>query len=117
MNALRNRVQLIGRLGQNPEVKTLESGKMLATFSIATSDYHKNEKGERIEETQWHNIIAWGPKAEFVSKYLQKGKEVALEGKLMHRSYENSNGDKRYITEINLNEIVLIGGTKAKAED
>lgn len=109
MNALKNRVQLIGRLGQDPEVKTLESGKTLATFSIATSDYYKNEKGDRVEETQWHNVVAWGNTADFAGKYLKKGKEIALEGKLVHRSYETAKGEKRYVSEINVKEIVLIG--------
>lgn len=111
MNALRNRVQLIGRLGNDPEVKTLESGKSLARFSIATNDYYTNDKGERVEETQWHNITAWGKKAEVVSKYLKKGEEVVLEGKLIHRSYETSKGEKRYITEINMSEMLMLGSS------
>lgn len=109
MKSLRNRVQLIGRLGQDPEVKTLESGKKLATFSIATSDYYKNDKGEKVEDTQWHNVVAWGKQAELVGEYLKKGKEIALEGKLIHRSYENGNGEKRYVTEVNMNELLMIG--------
>ena len=113
MNALRNRVQLIGRLGQDPEVKTLESGKTLATFSIATSDYYYNDKDEKVEDTQWHNIVAWDKKAELVSKYLQKGKEVAIEGKLVHRSYETSKGEKRYVTEINMSDMLMLGNGNA----
>ncbi len=109
MKSLRNRVQLIGRLGQDPEVKTLESGKKLATFSIATSDYYKNDKGEKVEDTQWHQVVAWGKQAEIVGEYLKKGKEIALEGKLIHRTYENGNGEKRYVTEVNMNELLMIG--------
>lgn len=112
MQNLRNNVQLIGRLGQDPEVKTLTSGKSLTTFSIATSDHYKNANGDKVEETQWHNIIAWGKVGEIAAEYLSKGQEVALSGKLTHRSYETSKGDKRYICEINLNELLMIGAKK-----
>ncbi len=110
MKNLRNNVQLIGRLGQDPELKTLESGKTLVRFSIATSDYYKNGKGEKVEDTQWHNVVAWGKQAEIVCDYLKKGKEVALNGKLVHRSYETGQGEKRNITEINMTDLLMIGG-------
>lgn len=109
MNNIKNRVHLIGRLGMDPEVKDLDSGKKLAKFSVATNDYYYNKDGERVSETQWHNIIAWGKLAELVDNILKKGKEVALEGKLSNRSYEDSKGNKRYITEIIANEFVLLG--------
>ncbi len=109
MNNIKNRVHLIGRLGMDPEVKDLDSGKKLAKFSVATNDYYYNKDGERVTETQWHNIIAWGKLAELVDNILKKGKEVALEGKLSNRSYEDSKGNKRYITEIIANEFVLLG--------
>lgn len=112
MKSLRNSVQLIGRLGKDPEVKNLASGKMMATFSLATSDSYRNADGEKIEDTQWHNIVVWGKKAEIASEYLKKGAEIAVEGKLIHRSYEASNGEKKYITEINVNEILMLGGKK-----
>ncbi len=112
MQNLRNRVQLIGRLGQDPEVRTLTSGKKLTTFSIATTDAYRNGSGEKVEETQWHNIVAWGKVGEIAGEYLSKGQEVALEGKLTHRSYEAQDGNKRYVTEINLNELLMIGGKK-----
>ena len=112
MQNLRNRVQLIGRLGQDPEVKTLTSGKQLTTFSIATSDSYRNADGEKIEDTQWHNIVAWGKVGEIAGEYLSKGQEVAIEGKLTHRSYETSNGEKRYITQVNLNELLMMGSKK-----
>ncbi len=112
MQNLRNRVQLIGRLGQDPEVKTLTSGKKLTTFSIATSDSYRNAKGDKVEDTQWHNVVAWGKVGEIAGEYLSKGQEVALEGKLTHRSYETDNGEKRYITEVNLNELLMIGAKK-----
>lgn len=112
MQNLRNRVQLIGRLGQDPEVKTLTSGKKLTTFSIATTDSYRNANGDKIEETQWHNIVAWGKVGEIAGEYLSKGQEVVIEGKLTHRSYETNEGEKRYITEVNLNEMVMIGSKK-----
>jgi len=110
MNALRNKVQLIGNLGSNPEVITLESGKKLAKFSIATNESYKNAKGEKVTDTQWHNVIAWNKTAEIVEKYLSKGNEVAVEGKLTSRSYEDKEGIKKYITEIVVNELLMLGG-------
>ena len=110
MNTLRNKVQLIGNLGNNPEVITLESGKKLAKFSIATNDSYRNASGEKITDTQWHNVIAWNKTAEIVEKYLTKGNEVAVEGKLTSRSYENKEGVKKYITEIVVNELLMLGG-------
>ena len=109
MNKLRNRVQLIGHLGMNPEVKTLESGTKFAKFSLATNDSYVNTKGEKIEETEWHNVIAWNKTAELVESYLQKGKEVALEGKLTTRSWDDKKGTKRYITEVVCSEILFLG--------
>ena len=109
MNALKNKVQLIGNLGQDPEVVTLENGSKLAKFSIATSDSYKNAQGEKVEDTQWHNIVAWGKLAEIVENYLNKGKQVAIEGKLTHRSYETKEGEKRYITEVRCNELLMLG--------
>lgn len=117
MNALTNRVQLIGRLGNDPEVKTLENGKSLATFSIATNGFYYNDKNEKVEDTQWHNVVAWGKKAEIAGKYLQKGKEIALEGKLVHRSYETAKGEKRYVTEVNMTDMLMMSnGKPAKKE-
>ena len=105
---MKNRVQLIGNVGNDPEVKTLENGKKLAHVSIATKDYCKNDKGERVEQTEWHRITAWGKTAEIIEKYVVKGKEIAVEGKLTHRSYDDKNGEKRYITEVVVNEILLL---------
>ncbi|MBT8178887.1 MAG: single-stranded DNA-binding protein [Eudoraea sp.] len=109
MNALRNKVQLIGHLGQDPEIINLDSGKMLAKFSIATNEVYRDANGEKVTDTQWHNIVAWGKTAEIVSQYLVKGNEVAVEGKLMHRSYESKEGEKRYITEVRCNELLMLG--------
>jgi len=109
MNALKNKVQLIGNLGQDPEIVNLENGTKLAKFSIATSDSYKNAAGEKVEDTQWHNVVAWGKVAELVENYLNKGKQVAVEGKLTHRSYDTKSGEKRYITEVRCNELLLLG--------
>lgn len=108
MNTLRNKVQLIGNLGQDPEVVTLESGKKLAKFSIATNDHYKNAEGEKMTDTQWHNIIAWGKTADIIEKYVTKGQEIAIEGKLTSRNYEDTTGTKRYITEIVCNELLML---------
>jgi len=109
MNALKNKVQLIGNLGQDPEVVNLDSGSKLAKFSIATNETYRNTKGEKVTDTQWHNIIAWGKLAEVVENFLHKGSEVALEGKLIHRSYETKEGEKRFISEIKCNELLMLG--------
>jgi single-strand DNA-binding protein len=109
MKSLRNSVQLIGRLGKDPEVKVFGEKKK-ASFSIATTDSYKNAKGEKVEDTQWHNIVIWGGLATVAEKYLKKGNEVAIEGKLVHRVYETSAGEKKFITEINANDLVMLGG-------
>ena len=101
---------MIGNLGNAPEVKTMESGKKLATFSVATNESYRNAKGEKVTETQWHRVVAWGKVAEVAGKYLDKGKEVALEGRLINRSYTDKNGQKKYITEVQVNEMLLLGG-------
>lgn len=110
MNTLRNKVQLIGNMGNDPEIISLEGGKKLAKFSMATNDTYKNGAGEKVTETQWHNIIAWNKTADIIEKYVQKGKEIMIEGKLTTRSYENKEGEKRYITEVVCNELLLLGG-------
>ena len=109
MSTLRNKVQLIGNLGNNPEIITLESGKKLAKFSIATNETYKNAQGEKVTNTEWHNLVAWGKTAEIVEKYLEKGKEIAIEGKLTSRTYDDKDGNKRYITEVVVTELLLLG--------
>jgi single-strand DNA-binding protein len=108
MNALRNKVQLIGNLGTNPEVKTLDGGRKVAKFTLATNETYKNQQGEKVQDTQWHNIVAWGKTAEIMEQLLTKGKEVMVEGKLTNRSYDDKEGNKRYITEIVANEFLLM---------
>ena len=109
MSTLKNKVQLIGHVGNDPEIKTFDGGKKLAKLTIATNESYKNEKGEKVEETQWHNLVAWGKTAEIIEKYVVKGKEIAIEGKLTHRSYEDKNGEKRYVTEVVIDEVLLLG--------
>lgn len=109
MSTLRNKVQLIGNVGNDPETKNLENGKTFARFSLATNEHYKNAKGERQTDTQWHNIVAWGKTAEIIDKFVAKGKEIAIEGKLVSRSFENKEGEKRYVTEVVANEVLLLG--------
>lgn len=109
MNNLKNRVQLIGHLGMNPEIKTLDSGMKLAKFTIATNETYKKANGERVTETEWHQVIAWNKTAELVENYLQKGKEVALEGKLTTRSWEDEDGKRKFMTEVVCSEILFLG--------
>ena len=110
MNTLRNKVQLIGNLGQNPEVKELNGGKKVAKFSLATNETYRNKTGEKVTDTQWHNLVAWGKTAEIIEKYLKKGSEVAVEGKLLNRNYTDKEGVKRYVTEIQVSELLMLGG-------
>ncbi len=109
MNAMKNKVQLIGHVGNDPEVKNLEGGKKLANITIATNDYYYKENGDKVESTEWHRVTAWGKTAEIIEKYVVKGKEIAIEGKLTHRSYDDKNGEKRYITEVVVSDILLLG--------
>ena len=108
MNAIQNKVQLIGNLGKDPEVKNLTSGKIKANFSLATSENYRNAQGEKVTDTQWHNVVAWGKIAEIAENYLQKGNKVAIEGKLVHRVYDDSEGQKRYITEVVANSVMML---------
>lgn len=115
MYALKNKVQLIGNLGNTPEVKTFDSGKKKASFRMATTEVYRNAKGEKVKETTWHNLIVWGKLADIAEKHLTVGKEVAIEGKLINRSYDDKDGNKKYITEIQVNELLMLGGNAAEA--
>ncbi len=108
MNGLRNRVQLIGRLGKDPEVKSLESGRKLVSFSLATTEYYNDKEGNKVENTQWHQIVAWGKVADLAEELLKKGYEVMVDGKLNYRNYEDKEGKKHYISEIVMNEMLLL---------
>lgn len=105
--SLRNKVTLIGRTGKEVETVKFENGQ-LAKVSLATTDHYTNALGEKIEETQWHNLVANGKLADIMEKYVEKGKEIAVEGKIQYRSYEDKDGTKRYITEIRVEELVLL---------
>ena len=106
---MKNRVQLIGHVGQEPEIKNLEAGKKVASLSIATNEVYYKDNGDKVEKTEWHRVTAWGKTAEIIEKYVTKGKEVGIEGKLTNRTYDDKDGVKRYITEIVVNEILLLG--------
>lgn len=109
MNTLRNKVQLIGRLGQDPEIITFDDGGKMAKFSLATDDSYKDKNGNKIERTYWHNVVVRNGLVKVVENYVVKGKEIAIEGKLTNRSYETKEGDKRYVTEIVANELLMLG--------
>jgi single-strand DNA-binding protein len=107
MSNLRNKVQLIGHVGKDPEIINLESGKKLAKLTLATNDSYKNANGEKVEDTQWHNLVMWNKTAEIVEKYVKKGNEIAIEGKLTTKSYDDKEGNKRYITEVVVSELLM----------
>ena len=107
--SLRNKVTLIGRTGKEVETVNFENGS-LAKVSLATSEHYTNAKGEKVEETQWHNLVAFGKTAEIMQKYVEKGKEIAIEGKIIYRNYDDKDGQRRYITEIKVDELVMVGG-------
>ncbi|WP_300435425.1 single-stranded DNA-binding protein [Christiangramia sp.] len=109
MSTLKNHVQLIGNVGQDPQITNLESGKKVARFSLATNEFYKNDKGEKVQNTEWYSIVAWGKTAEIIEKYAGKGKEIGISGKLKSRSYDDKDGVKRYVTEVEANEILLLG--------
>lgn len=115
MYALKNKVQLIGNLGMNPEIKEVTGGKKMARFSMATNESYRDANGKKQTETQWHNLVAWGKVADLVEKFLSKGNEIVIEGKLVNRNYTDKEGIKRYTTEILVNEIVLLGRKDAIA--
>jgi single-strand DNA-binding protein len=117
MNSLKNRVTLIGNLGQDPELKTIEGGKKVAHFTLATNDGFKNADGQKVSETTWHNIVAWNGLAETACNFLKKGREVAVEGRIVYRSYEDKKGVTKNITEIVLNDLVLLRNGKDRSKE
>ncbi|MDT0678511.1 single-stranded DNA-binding protein [Autumnicola musiva] len=116
MKTLRNKVQLIGHVGENPKSHRFEKGNLVVRFSLATNDNYLKD-GEKIQQTQWHNLVAWGKQAQLAQTYLTKGKEVAIGGKLTTRTYENEAGEKQYITEILVHEILFLGTSTNKQEN
>jgi single-strand DNA-binding protein len=117
MSNLRNSVRLMGFLGNDPEVKSIGEKKKVARVSIATNDSYKNDKGEKIEETQWHNLVLWDRLANLAESFLHKGSEVSIEGKLSSRSYTDKEGTKRYITEVVVHDVQMLGKKGATAEE
>lgn len=111
MNALKNKVQLIGYLGNDPEIRSFDNGNKLARFPLATHDSYVNAEGERVSDTEWHQVVCWGKLADIAERYLSRGKEVLVEGKLVTRTYENEKGERKYFTEIKCNELLIL--TKA----
>ncbi len=109
MKNLRNSIHLIGRLGFDPEVKELSNGKKMARMRLATSEDYRDAAGKKVSNTQWHQLVAWGPKAKFAEDFLKKGKEIAVEGRLNHRSFEDTEGNTRYVTEIVVNNFIMLG--------
>ncbi|WEA00188.1 single-stranded DNA-binding protein [Mucilaginibacter sp. SJ] len=109
MNSLKNSVRLVGNLGMDPEVKVFDSNKKMVRLSIATNESYKNDKGEKITDTQWHNLIFWGTQAKLAEGLLKKGDEVAVEGKLANRNYTDKDGIKRYVSEVVVNEFLKVG--------
>jgi len=109
MNSLKNSVRLVGALGMDPEVKTFDTNKKLAKLSLATNDSYKNDKGEKITDTQWHNLVIWGAQAQIAGDMLKKGDEIVVEGRLSNRSYVDKDGNKKYISEIIVNEFLKVG--------
>ncbi|GAA0737821.1 single-stranded DNA-binding protein [Gaetbulibacter jejuensis] len=108
MNTLRNKVQLIGRLGQDPEIVNFDDDNKIAKFSLATDDSYKDKNGNKVERAYWHNIIVRGGLVKVVENYISKGQEIAVEGKLTNRSWEDKEGKKHYTTEIVCNELLML---------
>lgn len=109
MSSIKNHVQLIGNVGQEPTITNLESGKKVARFSLATNEHYKNNKGEKVQSTDWHTVVAWGKTAEIIENFVVKGKEVGVTGKLRTRTYTTDDGNQRYVTEVEAKEILLLG--------
>src|SRR6201996_1818565 len=110
MNSLRNSVRLVGNLGMDPEVKTFDTNKKMVKLSLATNESYKNDKGEKVTETQWHNLVIWGNQAQIAADILKKGDEVAIEGKLTNKNYTDKDGNKRYFCEVVVNEFIKLNG-------
>lgn len=110
---MKNRIQLIGHVGQDPEIRSFEGGKKVANLNIATNDVYYKEEGEKVEQTEWHRVVAWGKLANVIEKFVSKGKEIAVSGKITYRNYEDKEGVKRYITEVVADEVLLLGKTSS----
>ncbi|MEP7197376.1 MAG: single-stranded DNA-binding protein [Saprospiraceae bacterium] len=116
MKNLRNSVQLIGHLGKSPEITNLEKGKKIARLTLATNEYFTSAKGEKVNNTTWHNLVAWDSKAEYIEKNLEKGQEILVQGRISNRSYENKEGQTRYISEIIIDEVLKLSKELSTAQ-
>jgi single-strand DNA-binding protein len=113
MDSIKNKVTLIGHIGNAPEIRSFDNNKKMARMSVATNESYKNQKGERVTETTWHNVVMWGTLANLAERLIKKGSEVAIEGKIINRNYIDKDGNKRYFTEIQANEFLLLGKAQA----
>jgi single-strand DNA-binding protein len=111
-NMMRNKVQLIGNLGQAPEIRKADNGQAMARLSLATNESYRNGQGEVVQDTQWHQLVAWGKVADIVGQFLDKGSEVMVEGRLVHRNYIDKEGTKRYVSEVQVHNILLLDKKK-----
>ncbi len=116
MNTIRNQVQLIGNTGDDPKVTSLDNGKKVARFSMATNEVYRDSNGAKVQDTQWHQIIAWGKTADIIEQYVAKGSELAIQGKLKSHSYTAKDGHTRYVTEVHAEQVLLLGTPNAKAK-
>lgn len=112
-----NKVILIGNLGTDPEVRHLESGAAVAQFRLATNELYKDKQGNRVERTEWHNIVAWRGLAEMVEKYVKKGQSIYVEGKIRTRQYQDKDQQTRYVTEIVADEITMLGSGRGQGDN
>ena len=112
-----NKVILLGNLGKDPEVKAIDNGRKVARFTLATTESYRNQQGERVDQTEWHNVVFWGPVVDVIDKYLKKGNQVYVEGKINNRSYDDKDGNKKYITEIVGQTLTLLGGKPQASGD
>ena len=109
MTSIKNKVTLIGNAGNAPEIRTFDNNKKIARLSIATNETYKNQKGEKVKETTWHTVVLWDSLAEIAERIVKKGAEIAIDGKLVNRNYTDKDGIKRYVTEVQASELVLLG--------
>ena len=114
MNAIVNKVQLIGNIGKAPEIKVLEGGNKMARASVAVTEKYKNKQGEYVKDTSWHNIVLWGGTATNFEKLVGKGTHLAVEGKLVSRSFETKEGERKYLTEVHVNEFMVLKANQQK---
>lgn len=112
-----NKVILVGNLGKDPEIRAIDGGRKVANFTLATTETYKNKNGEKVDQTEWHNVVFWGPIAEVIERFLKKGSQIYVEGKIRTRSYDDKDGNKRYITEILGEQMTMLGKASGSSSD